>query len=422
MIRQRSILLFALIMLSILALSGQDVVALPFDSEYTDQSIGAGEWFYAWNSYLEDDVISGYFETHSDTQGLKFFICDSTNWAIWDGGGVADVYNLETNMHTLGFSFTVPYADTWYCVYSNDEGSQGVTVDIGIDINGDNTPSYSTPPYEVTVYAHVLGNDEYYYTSAIYNTGTVVTGHLSTFFPTDGVDFFICDETNFALWDSGETADVYSYENDMHQATIDTFTIPTSGRWYFVFSAIGQSDTVTLSFGIDIDASNAIPDSPDFMVMGGVAVGIVALIAIIFIVCRKRAGAPPSTPAGIRPTTPPDTGPARVGDKQQIVLGALKSYPRVGVSELAELLDMTEDDVRSITLKLIASGSVSGTFDRHTDEFTSVAAAETGRELKRDSADSLEIPRCPNCFAPLNRTLVPGETVQCPNCGTTITG
>jgi len=89
---------------------------------------------------------------------------------------------------------------------------------------------------------------------------------------------------------------------------------------------------------------------------------------------------------------------------------------------LAELLDMTEDDVRSITLKLIASGSVAGTFDRHTDEFTSVAAAETGRELKRDSSDSLEIPRCPNCFAPLDRPLVPGETVECDNCGTTITG
>jgi len=418
-IKQRPILLFALIMLSVLALSGQDAAALPFDSEYTNQYIGSGEWFHVWNSYLEDDVISGYFETHSDTQGLKFFICDSTNWVIWDGGGVADVYNLETNMHTLSFTFTVPYADTWHCVYSNDGGSQGVTVDIGIDINDDNTPVYSTPPYEVTGYGHVLEDDEYYYTSAVYNTGTEISGHFSTFFPTDGVDFFICDERNFALWDSGETADVYSYENDMHQADIDAFTIPTSGRWYFVFSAIGQSDTVTLSYGIDIDASNAIADSPDFTVIGGAAL---ALIAIIFIVCRRRAGAPPSTPVGIQPTPPPDRRPARVDDRQQVVLGALKSYPRVGMSELAELLDMTEDDVRNITLKLIASGRVSGTFDRHTDEFTSVAAAETGRELKRDSADSLEIPRCPNCFAPLDRALVPGETIECENCGTPITG
>jgi hypothetical protein len=325
-------------------------------------------------------------------------------------------------MHTLGFSFTAPYAGTWFCVFSNDEGLQGVTVDVGIDINGDNTPSYSTPPYEVTEYSQVLEGDEYHYTSAIYNTGTEISGHFSTFFPTDGVDFFICDESNFALWDSGQTADVYSYENDMHQASIDAFTVPTSGRWYFVFSAIGQSDTVTLSYGIDVDDSNAIADSPGIAAIGGAAVAIVILIAVVFIVCRRRAGAPPSTPVGIRPTTPPYGGPARVGDKHQVVLGALKSYPRVGMSELAELLDMTEDDVRNITLKLIASGSVSGTFDRHTDEFTSVAAAETGRELKRDSADGLEIPRCPNCFAPLDRTLVPGETVECPNCGTTITG
>lgn len=422
MIRQRSILLFALIILSILALSGQDAVALPFDVEYTNEYISSGAWFWVETTCSEGDVISGYLETHSDTQGLKFFICDPINAALWEEGSVAEVYNLETNMHTLSFSFSAPSAGTWLCFFSNDEGSQGVTVDVGIDINGDNTPSYSTPPYEVAVYGNVLENDEYYYTSAIYNTGTEVTGHFSTFFPTDGVDFFICDESNFALWDSGETADVYSYENNMHQATIDTFTIPTSGRWYFVFSAIGQSDTVTLSFGIDVDDSNAIADSPGIAAIGGAAVAIVVLIAVVFIVCRRRAGAPPSTPVGIRPTTPPDRGPVRVGDKQQVVLGALKSYPRIGMSELAELLDMTEDDVRSITLKLIASGSVSGTFDRHTDEFTSVAAAETGRELKRDSADSLEIPRCPHCFAPLDRTLVPGETVECPNCGTTITG
>jgi uncharacterized protein (UPF0212 family) len=73
-------------------------------------------------------------------------------------------------------------------------------------------------------------------------------------------------------------------------------------------------------------------------------------------------------------------------------------------------LSSSEVDARNITLKLIASGSVSGTFDRYTDEFTSVAAAETGKELKRDSTDSLEIPRCPNCFAPLDCALVPGKS------------
>jgi hypothetical protein len=300
----------------------QPVDALPFDGEYTNQDIGAGNWYKVWDTMNTGDVITGYFETHLDTQGLDFFICDSANLAIWEGGLSATVYELETNMHTLGFSFTVPYGSDWYCVFSNFDGISTVTADIGVDVNGDNTPYYSSSTYDYSGYGIVLENEEHHAVSHYFDAGTTIDGAFSTFFPTDGVDFFICDETNYNLWDSGGTATGYSVETDMYHASIDTFEIPTSGVWYVVFYAASEGDTITVSYGIQADTSGVATTSQTSTTTtssGGSSssnisiIGLVAGLVILLILCvvcrskKKDSGFTPSQPTVDHYVAPPSS-------------------------------------------------------------------------------------------------------------------
>ena len=318
MLRKKHLMLLFFVFLFVAVVyQPQPVDALPFDGEYTNQEILAGNWFKVFDTMTTGDEISGYFETHSDTQGLKFFICDASNLLVWEGGFSATVYEIETDMHTLGFTFTVPYSDTWTCVFSNDEGSTTVTVDIGVDVNGDNIPYYAPSSYTETGYGIVLEDDEYYIVYDTFAAGTDIDGHFSTFFSTDGLDFFICDQENFDQWDAGYSATGFSIETDMHQTSIDEFTIPTAGVWYCVFVATDEVDTVTFSFGIDVDTSGAITTSTNgelqtSPVMLGVIAAVFLIIILVCVVSRRRRGdtgpaptvdhytAPPSTPASSR--------------------------------------------------------------------------------------------------------------------------
>ncbi len=413
--RLQLLLLALLIMMPTASFQVKSAAALPFDHEITDQSISGSDWVYWSSSFTSADTVSGYLETDDPTQLLTFFICNSSAYTLWAGGGSPNVYDLQQDVHTLSWSFDIPYSGTWYLVFAN-YASTSLYVDIGIDVNGDNTPYYSTSTYNETGYGIVLEADHYYTLSGTMDAGTKISGHFSTFFTTDGVDFFICDEANFNIWKSGGSATVYSSANDYHQSPITSFTVPTTGVWYLVWSTEGKSDAVTLSYGVILDTSGvATGISPEMILLiGGAAVAVVLLV--VCVVCSKRrkpgpSGAPSTT---VRPLPGGSTRPA--GSQRNIVKGALKSYPRVSMAELAQILEMDEDSVRDLTLQLIAAGEISGTFDKTNGEFISKDASMVGREL-RDSEGILKIPRCPNCGAPLAGDHVIGDRVQCDSCG-----
>ncbi len=50
-----------------------------------------------------------------------------------------------------------------------------------------------------------------------------------------GIDFFICDQENWDIWESGGTADVYSLLENRGSISV-TFNVPYSGTWHVVFS------------------------------------------------------------------------------------------------------------------------------------------------------------------------------------------
>ncbi|MGY5870879.1 MAG: hypothetical protein RTV72_01400 [Candidatus Thorarchaeota archaeon] len=305
-------LLFCVFLFAAVAYQTQPVDALPFDNEYTDEYIVSGDYYVSGFELSTGDVISGYFETDDTTMGLDFFICDLANFLIWDGGGSATGYEVNTDMHTLYFEWTVTYSDAWYLVFSNTGGSSYVFVDIAIDINGDNTPYYSSSTYDHTGFGELLEIDEYDYLSLSLAEGTVIDGHFSTFFTSDLLDFFICDASNFNDWEDGLSADGYSIESAVHLAYIDTFTVPTSGLWYFVFYNNDLTDAITYSYGIEVDTTDAVQGLPAWALT---MIGIVAALLLILIlccVCRSKKKKDP-TPTTVDHYVAPPSGPATTG-------------------------------------------------------------------------------------------------------------
>ncbi|MHA1638326.1 MAG: hypothetical protein ACTSUO_00995 [Candidatus Thorarchaeota archaeon] len=416
MSNHKRILLLLILMCSVYAMSYEPVEALPFDNEYVNQWITANDYSYMDISLVNGDVVTGYIETDDTSMLLDFFICDYANLLIFDGGGNPTTYLSLDDVHSYAFTYTITSTMTWYFVFSNVDSS-GVYVDVAIDVNGDNRPYYSG--YDTELNDQLLENDEWYYVWYELGAGSEISGHFSTYFTTDGVDFFICDEYNYDEWADGYTADVYGSIDDYHVASIADFTVPHDDTWYMVFSATGQTDAVTLSFGIDV-----VIVQPSFNVSGILGIlGTLAVVGIVcFCCCRKKQDQRPQLQPVRGGFTPPPRGFGDARSSDDIVLGALKSYPRISMNELADILKIPVDQVRRTTLKLIGTEAVSGTFDRRSDEFTSIDASEAGRELREDAMDAFALPRCPNCSAPLSKPLVAGETMECPNCGTWVTG
>jgi hypothetical protein len=248
--------LASLLLLSVIAMSTEPVEALPFDNEYVDQSLGVGEYDSYWIDLTSGDVISGYYETDDTTMGLDFFIADDVNYDLWisEGGGTG--YEVATNMHANWFSLAVPSTDTWWIVFINNDDAT-VWYDAAVDINGENYPTYSDPPYDFVDNDIIIDEEEWYYAFGTYDAGTEFDIDFEVYFSTDPIDFFICDESNYNIWDSGGTPSVYRLTEDVTSGSISNFVAPSSGTWYFVFSNVDGIDTVTISLGIMIDTSGA---------------------------------------------------------------------------------------------------------------------------------------------------------------------
>ena len=96
----------------------------------------------------------------------------------------------------------------------------------------------------------------------------------------------------------------------MHLATIDSFTVPSAGLWYIVFYNNGQTDTITYSYGIQIDNTNAVTG---IGLAGLNIVGLIAGLLILLILCcvcrsrQKASSQPPTQPTYDHYVAPPST-------------------------------------------------------------------------------------------------------------------
>ncbi|MHA1771612.1 MAG: hypothetical protein ACTSYL_05375 [Candidatus Thorarchaeota archaeon] len=262
MVQRKILLLVSVFAILMMLASPSQVRAFSWDNEYTDQSVNAGAWAYKAFNASADDTVSGYFETGSSATVLDFFICDEYNYGEWSSGNTSVVlYSQRDDKCVLSFIFQIPHTGTWYFVLSNKDGSNSVSFDLAIDINGDNSPSYSSTDFDKTMNKVVVDPDKFVSLGDILQKGTVISGNFSTVFSTDHVEFFICASDDYDTWISGGSITKYDRKASSHSGTIDLFTIPSAGSWYFVFAATGESNIVTVSFGINIDTSGAVTES-----------------------------------------------------------------------------------------------------------------------------------------------------------------
>lgn len=96
------------------------------------------------------------------------------------------------------------------------------------------------------------------------------------------------------------------------------------------------------------------------------------------------------------------------------VLGLLKSVPRISMDKLAEYTDLDADSSRELVFVLVGKGEVEGRYDPENDEFISLSAVQTAKELRSDGPT---VHQCQYCGKPLPRALTTGERYVCESCG-----
>ncbi len=349
---EKRIVILAMFMVSLMFLLQPSAVdAADWELEETNVTIEAGNWYLVYDPMTTGSTFSGYFEAHSEAQWIDFFICDEANKDLWESTGSASVYELLENWYIASFDFSIPYDDTWYAIFSNRDGSSSVTLDIGADENGDGSPYYDPGSYDDTEYKIVLYPNHYWHSWATFTTGSTLSGHVSTWFSTDGVDVFFCDDDNFNDFHNGLAYTRYAAETNMHQTSFGTFNVPYTDTWHLVVHAKDQADTVTISLGYNYnyntdttttpaptttsetttpsettttettDTTTTEPtststtsyyesdDSMMTIVIAGVA--IIAIIGIGAVVCSRRGGdGLPPTPGAYDVVTPGPSAPS----------------------------------------------------------------------------------------------------------------
>ena len=110
----------------------------------------------------------------------------------------------------------------------------------------------------------------------------------------------------------------------------------------------------------------------------------------------------------------PTTKSTNQDNVRKRVLGVLKSFPRISISDLAKYSGESEDATRDMLFEMIGDNLVSGRFDPAADEFISAHAASASRAIK--STDPT-LAKCMYCGKSLERALISGDEVACPSCG-----
>jgi len=96
------------------------------------------------------------------------------------------------------------------------------------------------------------------------------------------------------------------------------------------------------------------------------------------------------------------------------ILGVLKSFQSISMSDLTKHSNLSEDETRNIVFEMIAEDMVSGRFDSSTDSFISASAASASREIR---SEQQSIAQCMYCGKPLEKALKSGDEIPCPSCG-----
>ncbi|MFW9835544.1 MAG: hypothetical protein ACFFEK_16195 [Candidatus Thorarchaeota archaeon] len=160
-----------------------------------------------------------------------------------------------------------------------------------------------TPKFDVDVWIDEL---EYYVLSVDLDTGDTIYVEIEVTSGA-GIDFFICDQENYDLWTSLQSASVYRQQHGVGSIST-SFTAPAAGKWYCVFF----NDALLTSKHIE----GYVGTSPLFALGGDILLGVVGLvIAIIiggviwFVLKKTQKSTPSSAQPHLQQPYPPPSGP-----------------------------------------------------------------------------------------------------------------
>lgn len=85
----------------------------------------------------------------------------------------------------------------------------------------------------------------------------------------------------------------------------------------------------------------------------------------------------------------------------------LSTYRRLGLTDLAKKMGLTETEAESLLTLAIDQQIISGYIDRTTGEFFISGSLQEIKNLSK----------CPNCGAPVSQIFYSGETAKCQACG-----
>jgi hypothetical protein len=232
-----------------------------------------------WVSWTLDgpDGIYGDFEVTDNT--ITFFICDQENYDLWDSGESASAYHLQEVVSSYSFHFRIPYDDTWYFVFNNNDYFTSKTVNLdlykdltppSIDMNVDAGATYSGVK-EITATINEIQFD--IGSVRLYIDGTLVDTEY--------------DESFSYSWNTAY------YTNGAH--TIRITAADNVGNSGYEEVTIYSSNAITTSAptstsptGGGDDGSGSLDISPSVLFL--TTIGVVGLIVVVGIVSRSRGG------------------------------------------------------------------------------------------------------------------------------------
>lgn len=116
-----------------------------------------------------------------------------------------------------------------------------------LSISQDTLPTIPDSLYRIELTFNA--ENEIVYGNILFQNDLGIRQRFARFIPQGNIDFFICDPTNFSLYEQGKPFNAFCIAEDVDSGSI-TFTLPKRGKWYAILSnedvtTVGQNCSLT---------------------------------------------------------------------------------------------------------------------------------------------------------------------------------
>ncbi|GAB4325823.1 MAG: hypothetical protein Kow0069_31990 [Promethearchaeota archaeon] len=248
--------------------------------------------------------LSGAWHCYFATDSVDFFIVDQANYNKFKNGQSYLMYSSKENYHSASFgAFSVPYSDTWYCVFDATDAADTVTLSLYVDAE-----VYAPPPsddiYEPNDYSSEATlvtegtysslkckDDDWYkvYVSAGYGLSASITFASSA------------GDLDLRLY-SPSLGLLVSSETTLNIESVSVSPVSTSGYYYLKVFGFGGATNDDYDLIIDITygggssggsggggygGDHPLDASAIVIALVGIG-GIVGLVAVVVVVVKKK--------------------------------------------------------------------------------------------------------------------------------------